>query len=302
MSKITAHRIVTEFVATIATDSEPRSVLELTVAVLIETGGFSEDDAFSRAELMLDRVMNRLRFVHDRHIENGSFKTFAFNSSDDSFIQGVHFVEPLDDELTIASKQRRAQLLQVRETLRGFDAAQFERLCVAILAAFRPGDVHVTPYRSDQGLDFFAQVAWLPPMLHSAVDMQVFTRFKVWLIGQAKHYPENAISTPALRELIGSVELARAGAYSLKGDRYPDLRIRLCDPVYYLFFTTGDLSSESIELAKRSGMIVLDGFGVAELVAHLELGFGSDGRFDAGLLAGLLGAEANEEEAVMSSS
>ena len=62
--------------------------------------------------------------------------------------------------------------------------------------------------------------------------------FSVWLVGQSKHYPNTRISTAEIRELVGSVELARAKVFAGSTNPLDELRVRLCDTIIYLFFTT----------------------------------------------------------------
>lgn len=288
---VNARTVALLVLAKIKAGSHPEALVTLIARELEHADGLSAGLAAERAEVIAERTLTVIRKMHDTHVEKNMFKAYTFNSSDDSFLQGIFFVEPQDDEETAASKNRRSQLLEVRGALECLTPEGFERLCKAILTSFDPLSCDLTKYRSDQGIDFYAKVRWLPPLLSGAVDIEVFSRFDIWIVGQAKRYLDSKVSTPDLRELVGAVELARAGAYSLAGDRYPDLKMRLCDPVYYLFMTTGDLSSETVELAGRSGVIALDGFGVSELVAHMNLGFSADGLFDEALFLGLLDIE-----------
>lgn len=274
----TARSLADGAIALVATDSEPQSIRDLIVAH-ITASGISLGEANEIAEKFFDRTAELIRRSHEKHVLNYTFKAFAYNSSNPDFLQGLFFIEPQDDEETCASKNRRSHLLEVRDALRALTPDQFEVLCTRIIESWSPTLCEQTAYRSDQGIDFYAKVPWLPPLLSGAVDLQVFSRFSIWIVGQAKHYLDSKVSTPDLRDLVGAVELAKSGAYSLVGDRYPELKMRLCDPVYYLFMTTGDLSKEAVELATRSGVIALDGFGVADLVAHMGIGFDSDGNF-----------------------
>lgn len=57
------------------------------------------------------------------------------------------------------------------------------------------------------------------------------------------------------------------------------LDIRACDPVFYLFFTTGTVSKDGWGLADAGGIVTLDGPMVAQLLADHSIGW-SDGAFD----------------------
>jgi restriction endonuclease Mrr len=101
----------------------------------------------------------------------------------------------------------------------------------------------------------------------------------IWMIGQAKHYIQGQVSTPDIRELIGSVVLARGRAFSSESAQYVDMHIRPCDSVFFLFFTTGRMSSRGWKLLASSGVIGMDGDMVAAFLADAGVGV-RDGRFD----------------------
>ncbi|MGB7208061.1 MAG: hypothetical protein WBD27_05315 [Pyrinomonadaceae bacterium] len=92
------------------------------------------------------------------------------------------------------------------------------------------------------------------------------------MIGQAKHYNETDASTFAIRELVGSVELAKGRAFGSVAEKYTDLTIKACDPIFYLFFTTGRITANSWRLMDRSGVVGMDGEMIAALLADNNIG------------------------------
>lgn len=97
----------------------------------------------------------------------------------------------------------------------------------------------------------------------------------VWLVGQAKHYKATQSGTPELRELVGAIELGRAKVFGSTTSPLDGMDIRVADPVFALFITTGSISSNGWHLLKRSGVIGLDGEMVAAFLA--DRGVGMDG-------------------------
>ena len=97
-------------------------------------------------------------------------------------------------------------------------------------------------------------------------------RMSVWLVGQAKRYKAVQVATPDLRELIGSVQLARTRTFVGGGTSLEELRLLPCDPIFYLFFTTGSISADGWQLLEKSGMIGLDGEMVAAFLADNGVG------------------------------
>ncbi|SMX81870.1 hypothetical protein BSP239C_01428 [Brevibacterium sp. 239c] len=99
------------------------------------------------------------------------------------------------------------------------------------------------------------------------------------MVGQAKHYQKTKVSTPDLRELVGSVQLARAKAFADDGRALQGLDLRACDPVFYLFFTTGTITLDGYKLLKASGVVSMDGAQLAAFLADNDIGI-TDGDFD----------------------
>jgi restriction endonuclease Mrr len=113
------------------------------------------------------------------------------------------------------------------------------------------------------------------------------------MVGQAKHYPTGQVATPEIRELVGSVELARAGAWSRVSSPYLDMKLRLCDPVFFLFFTTGTISASGWRLLGASGVVGMDGEMLAAFLADHDVGVIGD-TFDAPALAEWIASDAPE--------
>ena len=55
--------------------------------------------------------------------------------------------------------------------------------------------------------------------------------------------------------------------------------MRLCDPIIYLFFTTGQFSKDSLELLDRSGVLSFDGLQIGQFLADHGIGI-TNGSFD----------------------
>src|SRR5207248_5447145 len=105
----------------------------------------------------------------------------------------------------------------------------------------------------------------------------VHSQMSVWMVGQAKHFLKGKVSTPDIRELVGSVLLARSRAFSVNTEKYIDLRIRACDPVFFLFFTTGQISAYGWTLLDSAGVIGMDGEMVASFLADNAIGIENNG-------------------------
>ena len=92
----------------------------------------------------------------------------------------------------------------------------------------------------------------------------------VWLVGEAKHYLHTKVATPDIRGLVGAAALDARRAFS-RDDLHVDLRVRACDPVVVLFFTTGEITSRGWSLCDRAGVVAMDGQMLAEYLADNEV-------------------------------
>jgi len=230
------------------------------------------DQAFEVAERWEGRVQRALLSAATRDLEAGRTTRYEFNPSSPLHIQGSGYVH--NGETDPAEIERRARVLNLDEYLRFLRALtprEFEQLCGGVLAVMKAENPQVTPSSKDEGIDFFGRIALSggdPPFLGS----NAYT----WLIGQAKHYATSRVATPDLRELVGAIELARGQAFGSRNEEYLGRRIRSCDPVFYLFFTTGEISADGWKLIRSSGIVALDGVALASFLAREGVGTEED--------------------------
>lgn len=232
----------------------------------------SEDDLAEAAELWESKFLRLARRELSRLHELGRVAPFAFNSSDPSCLQGAAFIEPADPEDVAAAKRNRARLTTYSSALADLTATEFEVLCRGVLSVLGVEDVYVTPRSADEGLDFYGVTTGERLLAPSSTIGSFSKQVSVWLLGQAKHYSKASVTTSEIRNLVGSVTLAKAQAYGSVSPKYENLRIRVCDPVVCLFFTTGRLTSTSWRIATKSGVAALDGDMIAALLAENEIG------------------------------
>ena len=106
----------------------------------------------------------------------------------------------------------------------------------------------------DDGIDFYGQFK-SDGMAKEYTD---FFQTDVWYIGQVKQYKqENSISTKYIRELIGTIELAKKGIWSNKIG-YNNLNIEHYEGVIPIFLTSSRYSNDTISIAKKFNIKLLD--------------------------------------------
>lgn len=248
----------------------PRPASELLVEICISQAWASTSiDALEYAEKWQDRFLSELRRQLSEARKLGRYSLFTFNSSSEYMIQGAAFIEPLDPSDIKKVKKQASQFKSYIAALEDISPREFEALCVGILAEL---GVDKTRSSADEGIDFYGRLhleTFLVPTYRSpGIEKQL----GVWMVGQAKHYQSSVVSTFDIRDLVGAVELAKARAYGIGESKYPDLAIRVCDPVFYIFITTGRMSSATWRLLQRSGMIGMDGQMVAGFLAEHGIG------------------------------
>jgi restriction endonuclease Mrr len=262
----------------IEVDAPPRRAIDWLVQISLSEGWHrSEEEALEVAERWKEEFMRLLREEISGCNRAGKFTPVALNSSSEEFIQGSAFSEPQEPQAIRSAKLRLARHGEYAEALRNLSPREFEALCAGLLHLLGVDNPRVTPYSSDEGIDFYGRLFLGKIIRPDLVFGGALTQMSAWLIGQAKHYTTGRISTFEVRELVGAVELAKGGAFASLGHAYSDLKIRVCDPIFYLFFTTGRITANSWRLLDRSGIAAMDGNAVASFLAEHAIGVTEDG-------------------------
>lgn len=263
-------------------ESPPKAGREWLREIILTEGWASGLGAAELAEKWEARFLGRLRRDRNDLAVLGRSCSYEFNSSSDYMIQGACFIEPSDSEGLKQTKHGRAQTASYASALRTITPDKFEAMCRGVLRAIGVESPALTPSTADEGIDFYGQLK-LGTLGNRVVGVPRFEDLlNVWLIGQAKHYPSGQAATPEIRELVGSVELARAAAFSRVSTTYTDLQLRLCDPVFFLFFTTGTISAPGWRLLHASGVVGMDGGMLAAFLADQGIALTDQGVFDSG--------------------
>ena len=252
--------------------ADPSPVLEIIVKATIVLGWHStRDEAYDDAERWKDAVLQRLRDELDGLNRAGRFSVFTFNSALPDHVQGSAFIEPHDAEDVKDAKRRRGHFAAYGQFLQQISPREFEALCSGILKELGVLDPVLTQSSVDEGIDFYGKLPVGSKLLPNAVFPGIQSQMAIWMVGQAKHYVKGQVSTPDVRELVGSVVLARSRAFSVNRNKYADLLIRACDPVFVLFFSTGRISSQGWSLLEAAGVIGMDGPMVAAMLADFRV-------------------------------
>ena len=253
-------------------DSRPIKVTRAIEQVIVDR--FPDLDPIEKASEWEAPVMSKLLNYIKAAEERGVQPQIAFNSSSSYMIQGACFIEGTDSDEVVKQKKRRLRWKDYYETLQELSPSEFELLCREVLKLIGARNIKLTKETRDEGIDFYGRLSVADLIKPSSVfRFRPFESFlEIWLVGQAKHYRAIKVATPDLRELVGSVRLASARAFAdLDPDKYPDLLIRVADPVFMLFFTTGRISIDGWQLVKKSGIVAMDGEMLAAFLADHDV-------------------------------
>lgn len=263
----------------VAVDAPPRQTRDVLLHIINQKGWFLGSQAEDQAEVWLPRFVSRAQFLITSLLDSGHHVSFCFNSSGFDYLQGSCYPEPSDADHIVEAKRRRANTARIFERCQTLTPEQFEQLSGKILLLLKVDTPFVSRRTADQGIDFFGRVSFGQIIKPSFLPGGAEKNMSVWLLGQAKHYPETKIGTGEIRELVGSVELARAKIFAGTVDPLSELTARLCDPIIYIFFTSGRYSRDSIDLISKSGVLSFDGLQIGQFLADHGIGL-VDGAFD----------------------
>jgi hypothetical protein len=261
-------------------DAHPRPVVDLITDIIL-TEGWEENQtmAIEKAENWEANVLKRLEYERNELLEIGHPPRYTFNSSSSYMIQGSCFIEPIDLPEVIESKTKRLRSDDYYNAILDISTIQFEQLCGRIIELLGVEKPVVTRRTSDEGIDFYGKLSlesiFYPRDLYPTIQKHL----SIWLVGQAKQYIKLQPSTQEIRELVGSVMLARTNVFGSLNHPYRNLNIRVSDPIFTILISTSSFSANALRLLKRSGVIGMDGNMVAAFLADREVGL-IDGHFD----------------------
>ena len=248
-------------------EAKPRKLFEVLQDMIEVDNELDKLAAADLAEKWMNRFETRVGHMLRIAEDEGSFLPFAFNSASKEFIQGACFVEGTDTAKITAEKQARAQQESYLQFYQELCPNDFEKLCGKVIGLLKVDEPKVTRSSADQGVDFFGQLPFGTLLNPKEVQAGAEKQLTVWIVGQAKHYLKTTVSTKDIRELVGSVVLARSKTFAGAVDPLEGLDLRVCDPVVFFFITTGRFTRDSRELLKRSGVVAMDGLQLSVFLA-----------------------------------
>lgn len=214
---------------------------------------FFDDDDFSKEEF-INWVTEDLKY-------RGDYKSESIYSFDDD-----------EFSLSLNSKANTTYFNnnKIEKTIKDSDFSLFEELSILFMYKMLSSLV-VPEFKAsrDEGIDFYGKFVSKDDSDSGLFDISS------WYIGQTKHYKfESSIKTNAIRELIGTLELARMGKWSIEGN-YSNIKIGYSDRLIPVFLTSSRYSRDSKKLAEHYGVKLLD---IIDMTFWLTIVFKGDNR------------------------
>lgn len=263
-------------------DAPPCEVREAVRRALVSVGKTLEMAAEASSDFEEEYAVSIGSYVRSKKAK-GTAPPFVLNMNDPLLIQGSCYVETDDPDDLAVDKRKRANSRPMLEAIVALTEREFELLCGVLLSKLSVSIPYVTKSSGDQGVDFFGKANFGAFVSGTSLLGPVSYGADIWLVGQAKRYLKTRVKTSDLRELVGSVELARANISSDGGVALSEFNIRLCEPVFYLMVTSGQFTSGSERLLEAAGLIGLDGEKLANFLSDHNVGSDEDGSFDRSL-------------------
>jgi|GEM_PF-6971636 len=251
----------------------PSSLLREVIENHLIASGLSELDSFEKSETLTEPVRTEIQKYLLSCKQLSFFPACQLVGSQQEILIGSAYPRP--DDTPERKIVRNAICLQdtIRLALCNLQPHIFEQFTAQYLHYLGAWQTRVTPRTNDGGFDVLAKF----PLVHVP---SIFNEFFCPLhlhtkaLGQAKCYPpDKPVGVDEVRELAGSF-LIRLYTDIVGGKPIVSIEeffgaIRLCDPLLCLFLTTSYFSPQADTLARRCGILPLNG---KQIAAHLALG------------------------------
>ena len=264
--------VIPKLAEVIGITGEPVRLRDAIERVLQESFDLPPIQALEQAEIFEEPI----RDLITKDEETNPYPILTIVLSAGHLVAGYCHINPSDSSEVAAAKRSRLNIDPLLLEIRELTFQEFELFGACVLRELGAKPVWVTPHSDDQGIDFYGilslgQNSFLPsPFGQLAHDVRL--RFA----GQAKHYPNNPIGPEMIRELVGSISLARHKVFTTNAEMFDDLELLPFNPLVAMFFTTGRFTSGALELAQKSGVIAKSGEQLAVFLADRRIGMYED--------------------------
>lgn len=267
----TVERICQEVCSRVKIEDPPILLIDLVIQIVLDLLLYADDESADEVGEQLTPLVSARLIDATREAERKNrILPFELHGFEFEYIRGSSFPDQSLNSDHQLVRRRRAKHNDVLKELQNLNWREFEIVCMKVLQMLGCSDPRVTSRSDDGGIDFFGKLS-LKGRLDNLSPLGGFDqRMTLWMIGQAKFYRAiNTVGPDVVRELVGSVELARTKGTS---HVWNGLEVRAFEPIVILIFTTGEFSNKAMELLRDSGVLYMDGGDLAVFLTDNGVG------------------------------
>ena len=269
---MTQKAVVNALEAHLGMTGAPCQITDAIERILLQNG-FSAASAAEKTHQIRQKIV--LEIVRRRETREGmgELAVLHLKGQNNEIICGSSFVLETDSEAIRQSKLNRLTAGTIYSHIRGLSFQQFETFGRSVLRELGCQTAKVTAHAGDQGIDFYGELSVGGILGADPAILKLVHETRFVLVGQAKHYPQNAVGPATVRELVGALSLSRTYTFSSDDiDLLDDVHLRPFSPVMALLFSTGEFTKGARHLAKKAGLIAFSGWQLAVLLADKGVG------------------------------
>ena len=274
---MTPKKITDQLEHTLGHTGRPRQLRDAIEDILLN---FFDQPVTKSAELsesLSKKVANEIEKRVVDSLESGTIPIVSLRPNRE-VIHGSLFIFPDDNDSISSTKILRRNATRLLSVIRNLSFNEFEVFGGAVLRELGCPSPEVTPHSTDQGIDFYGELSVGDILGENLHVKHLMHSVRMVIVGQAKRYQKNPIGSGDVRELVGTLSLARTSTFSKQGiDFFDQIVLRPNTPTLAILIATGDFTKGARHLAKESGILLYSGFQLAVFLADCQVGIRIEG-------------------------
>jgi hypothetical protein len=222
-----------------------------------------QEDYIDQDFSVLQKYIAALLRKEKEQRDKGLFCPYEVFADNDQIV-GFSYPRSTDSPLMRRIRAVAPEVSEALEAIRSLQAGEFELFCSRILDLLKAEETQKTQDSRDDGIDF---LGWLciPETFTTLKSISLPHReFRMLVLGQAKRYkPENPVGVSHIRELVGTIASFHHDQLAPWPSKLQLNSFTLMSPILPLIMTTGRISRDAKDLAKKCGVITRDGAEIA---------------------------------------
>lgn len=270
---MTPKQLVAHLEVVVGISGRPRRLLNCMEDELRQHFGLPAVQAAEVAERLEVSVRDLIIVRQEEAQSNGVLSILTLADERQRSVCGSCWEKGTDSAAVREGKKRRLQVEPMLTIIRNLSFREFEHFGAKVLKVLGASTSYVTPQSNDQGIDFYGTISLGQYAQGPAPFFKLAHDVSLRFAGQAKHYPNIAVGPAVVRELIGSIALARYRVFTRGPEMFENLSLLPMNPLLCMIFTTGRFTKGAMEIAEKAGVIVRSGEQLAVFLADCGVGY-----------------------------